>query len=115
VAFPLGNAECSDIMVRSPTGKYFTIEIKSFLAKTFIRFKKKDDVNDLFYIFVDVGQPDEPTAFYILTGEEAQLEHKAHIESRRPEQQYDHYASGWGAYYTKIRAYGTNRWDKLPM
>ena len=66
VALTMGNHPMVDLMVSSPTGKLFSIDVKGLYKKNFWGVRKRGLTENLFYIFAFV--PDNATnQFYILT------------------------------------------------
>ncbi len=108
VAFTLGNARTSDLLVSSDSGKHFTIEVKGLSKSNFWLFKRVQPRDDLFYIFVALGKLGEHPRFNILSSAEAMTE-------------YDDYKSGfpqlesdmWGMNWTTAFKY-EDQWEKLP-
>jgi hypothetical protein len=66
VALTMGNHPMVDLMVSSPTGAPFYVDVKGLYKKNFWGVRKRDPKPHLFYIFAFV--PDtEPNQFFILT------------------------------------------------
>ncbi len=117
VALTLGNHPIVDLMVQSPSGKQFSIDVKGLYTRNFWIVKPKER-EDLFYVFVYVPK-DQPNQFFILTQEEA---------AKAVQQNWDHYCTRHGlpksdALCPENRLPGVewktaesyrDAWDKLP-
>lgn len=106
VSFTLGNAEQTDLMVKSPNGKSFRVEVKTQRTVNFWRYRHRAASEDLFYIFVYLGEIEQNPRFYILTSEQAMIEWEKYYEEqkhKKPSTKYTDY--GLGALYSSIRKY----------
>jgi len=69
VALTLGNHPVIDLMVVSPKGKHFVVDVKGlYRAPNFWRVREKKKIDQLFYVFASVPcATDKPNRFFILT------------------------------------------------
>jgi len=114
VSFTLGNAKETDLMVKSPKGRAFRVEVKTLRTESFWRYSQRDASEDLFYIFVILNKIKQKPKFRILTSKEARSEWDKYYEQykhKKPSAKCTDY--GLGASYPSIRKYGAN-WRKLP-
>jgi hypothetical protein len=82
VALTMGNHPIVDLMVSSPTGRLFSIDVKGLYKKNFWGVRKREKTPGLFYIFAFV--PDnEPNQFYILTQNQVNDEIEKEFERSR--------------------------------
>jgi hypothetical protein len=112
VSFPLGNARETDLVVKSPKGMAFRVEVKTQRTENFWRYKQRDASEDLFYIFVYLNEIEQAPKFYILSSKEARSEFDAYYfkhqrEGRKPTDY------GLGTSFGSIAKY-ENDWRKLP-
>ncbi|MGC4025606.1 MAG: hypothetical protein QM744_10875 [Mesorhizobium sp.] len=66
VALTMGNHPNADLMVYSPAGKAFVIDVKGLYKKNFWAVRKKLEKECLFYVLAFVPQ-DAPNRYFILT------------------------------------------------
>ena len=58
VSFTMGNCTpLADLMVLTPQGKHFLVDVKGQSTKNFWRIKAKEKRHDLFYVLCFVGDP----------------------------------------------------------
>lgn len=115
-AITLGNAPALDLICASPSGKSFTVQVKSFSAGNWVLIKKSQleekHKDDLFFAIVLVPSDDRrPFEFHILTHVEACA---LYGEQRRVKKDGTPYKPGveglaWGQVKPQ-----QDRWDKLP-
>ena len=112
MSFPLGNAKETDLMVKSPRGTPFRVEVKTQRTVNFWRYKQKNASEDLFYIFVYLNKIEQNPKFYILTSKEARLEwdeyYVKHPKEGRKPTDY-----GLGTSFRSIEKY-EGKWEKFP-
>jgi hypothetical protein len=66
VALTLGNHPAVDLMVISPTGKQFGIDVKGVYKRNFFPVKPRTPRDGLFYVLTYVPT-DEPNQFFVMT------------------------------------------------
>jgi hypothetical protein len=66
VALTLGNHPIVDLMVQSPNGKQFSIDVKGLYKHNFWAVRQKVVSQKLFYVLAFVPQ-DRPNEFFIMT------------------------------------------------
>jgi hypothetical protein len=66
VALTLGNHPTIDLMVVSPSGRQFLIDVKGLYKPNFWQVTRKPDRSDLFYVFAFVPD-DESNQFFIMS------------------------------------------------
>jgi hypothetical protein len=69
----MGNHPKVDLMVISPSGAKFAIDVKGLYRKNFWVISRKEGLQDLFYILAFVPD-DEPNQFFILSQDEVNTE-----------------------------------------
>jgi len=62
----MGNHPTADLMVYSPQGKAFVIDVKGLYKKNFWAVRKKPDKAGVYYVLAFVPQ-DAPNRYFILT------------------------------------------------
>ncbi len=109
VTFTLGNAPVTDLLVKAPNDKAFSIEVKSATTKSMYQMKKPpvpDNPEDLFWIFVLLLKEDQPKYFIVRSDKVLKLWHewndKFGPENNRP-----------GIDQSQLKPY-ENHWDILP-
>ena len=108
VAFTLGNAKASDLLVSCDSGDNFVVEVKGLSRSNFWLFRRVHPRGDLFYIFVALGNVGEHPRFNILSSAEAMAEYDDYKRSY-PQMQGDM----WGMKWTTAFKY-EDQWEKLP-
>lgn len=100
-----------DMLVVSPSGEYFGIEVKGQRTKSFWRFNERKPKPDLFYAFVYVPEKGNPRVFIMDSTSTMKLwkEYKDNAIKRgsSPEDNI------WGLNWTQPHPY-ENRYDLLP-
>ena len=99
-----------DMLVVSPTGKYFGIDVKGQRTKNFWRFNEKEPKKDLFYAFVFVPENGIPRVFIMdskTTMNEWNKYRDAAIKRGAPEENI------WGLNWTTPHPF-ENKYDLLP-
>src|SRR5438552_8696780 len=79
VALTMGNHPEVDLMVISPKGEQFLIDVKGLYTKNFSVISPKPERSDLFFVLAFVPD-DEPNQFFILTQKEVNTEVLRHNE-----------------------------------
>ena len=85
VALTLGNHPSVDLMIRSPEGESFEIDVKGVYKKNFFLLTRKGTRKDLFYVLAYVPE-NEPNEFFILKQEDANGEVQNDIDRARARQ-----------------------------
>jgi hypothetical protein len=118
VALTLGNHPTIDLMVVSPNGNPFFVDVKGQYRNNFWPVKPKEKKQkNLFYILAFVPDPKEGgNRFYILTQDEVDAgaaEATAAYRARKPEERADKPDPMPGILPEYARKHG-NCWNKLP-
>jgi len=69
----MGNHPSVDLMVRSPKGRQFSVDVKGLYKKNFWVVTPKESRKDLYYVLAFVPD-DEPNQFFILSQAEVNRE-----------------------------------------
>jgi hypothetical protein len=112
VSLTLGNARETDLMVKSPNGVDFRVEVKTQRKRNFWRYSEKQVKENLFHVFVYLNEIGQNPDFHILTSQEAMSEwneyYCTHLKDGRKRTDY-----GLGTNPASIDKY-KNKWEKLP-
>ena len=111
VAFTMGNATpLADLMVLSPAGRTFLVDVKGQSSRNFWRIKAKADHPQLYYVLTLVGGPNQPSSFYPMS--QASLHRLMAAYKARPTIKFDERFSGfnWGDATPFL-----NQWSELPL
>jgi len=100
-----------DLLVVSPSGKYFGIDVKGQRTKNFWRFDERRPDPDLFYAFLFVPQQGAPRVFVMdsKTTMRRWREYKKRATDRGSKED-----SHWGLNWAQPHAY-EDRYDLLPQ
>lgn len=117
VAFTMGNHPQVDLMVISPRGAKFVIDVKGLYKKNFWVVSTKTNRKGLFYVLAFVPD-DEPNQFFVLTQTEVNREVLRHSERIRAKklkkglsiEKPERFPGLLWGYAEKFK----DRWDKLP-
>ena len=115
VSFTLGyNTPVADLMVGTPSGDQFWVDVKGLASRTDWLLKPKVQRKNLFYVLVylspiaEPGKARQPDQFFVLTQAEANdLERR--YRSNRPKNK----TTMPGFLFSSAEAH-RDRWDKLP-
>ena len=111
VALTLGNAQTTDLMVISQSGKQFKVDVKGLSRINFWLVKRRQE-NDLYYILVYLPEDGKPPRFFVMTSEEVANEieqHKMSVEAKG--RVYKKFSEGFN---WSVAFKYENKWDKLP-
>jgi len=114
VAFTLGNAPGTDLLVTQPDGKaHFRVDVKGQSTRNFWLVRGKEIEGDLYYILVYMPRKlNEHPRFFILSSSEMMrktAEDRKQIESRESKYKDDLAGMNWSAAFEY-----EDRWDVLP-
>ena len=118
VAFTMGNHPQVDLMVISPKGMQFVIDVKGLYQKNFwLVSPKMDEGKNLYYVFAFVPKG-EPNQFFILSHAEVKIEVSRDIERARANRtkkglSVEKVEAMPGVPWTVARRF-ENQWGKLP-
>ncbi len=70
VSFTLGNSPVFDLVVVSPNGKKFMVDVKGLSSKNFWLVREREPQDDLFYILVYLPPDLQPPQTFILASRE---------------------------------------------
>jgi hypothetical protein len=85
VALTLGNHPSVDLMVRSPQGANFDVDVKGLYKKNYFLITKKELRENLFYVLAYVPEGDE-NQFFVLSQAEANIEVQQDTDRARTRQ-----------------------------
>lgn len=114
VSLTFGNAPVADLLVTSPCGRHFMVDIKGQSTPNFWLIQPREQDNNLFYIFVFLPKPIiDPPAYFIMSCAEMLMERNAYR---------DHIMSNSGPYRDELGGFNfsavekyQNHWDTLPI
>jgi len=112
VSLTLGNAPVADLLVVSPRGKHFMIDVKGQATRNFWIIKRRAPRDDLFYILVYLPKGNERPRFFILSSSELmeeREEYRRHIELKGRKYRDELGGINWS---TALKY--EDRWDGLP-
>jgi hypothetical protein len=113
----MGNHPQVDIMVISPRGVQFVIDVKGQYKKNWWLIAPKEKRKNLFYVLAFVPD-DEPNEYFVLTQAEANREMQSYVRRAKAKKiKKGHSVEkvglfpglSWGA----VRKF-SNKWEKLP-
>jgi len=113
VSFTLGNAPATDLIIASPHGVNFRVDVKGQRTNNFWRFREREPRNDHFYILVRVpDEPGEAPIYFILKSAEMMRERRLYREHcLQNGQRYDDKQGGM--HWTRAFDY-QDHWNVLP-
>ena len=68
VSLTLGNAPVVDLLVLSPAGEHFQVDVKGLASKSFWLIRERPAPPDLFFILVHVPSKGGPPDYFIVPG-----------------------------------------------
>ena len=121
VSLTLGNAKGTDLLVESPTGECFSVQVKGAKTKSGWYVKESQSPGALFFIlvYVPVGDENSPPQFFVLRKDETEglvkedvpAYMKKHAVSREEAKKKVQTGVGWKDANFPNRY--KDRWDKL--
>jgi hypothetical protein len=111
VALTLGNAQRADLLVESPTGHRFSVDVKGLSTHNWWLTRERDDHPD-YYILVHVPEPSKSPEYFLLTGAEMAAEMDLVKQSALAKGQV-WTGRGSGILWSTGTKYG-DRWKVLP-
>ena len=85
VTLTLGNAPVADLLVATPTGAHFMVDVKGQSTRNFWLIAKREPREDLYYILVYLPKLPDPPRFFIFRSRELmekREEYRQHIEAQ---------------------------------
>jgi hypothetical protein len=119
VSLTLGNAESTDLSVRSPEGRLFDLEVKGLARNNFWLVRERKPREDLFFVFALVPRATavhasdlEPARFVVASSRQVMAKIEA-LRKRTESQGKPWPSSGSGLKWGDALEF-ENRWDVLP-
>jgi hypothetical protein len=112
VSFTFGNAPVIDLLVVSPQGEHFMVDVKGLSSKNFWLVQEHEPQDDLFYILVHLPSDSQPPNFYILTSRDMMKEINA-LKKQTVDAGKTWTGSGAGINWGTALDY-KDRWDSFP-
>jgi hypothetical protein len=112
VSLTLGNAPVADLLVVSPSGKHFMVDVKGLSSKNFWLAQEREPQDDLYFILVYLPSEFQPPSFYVLSSAELVKAIKA-LKAQTLAAGKKWVESGAGINWGTALEY-QNRWELLP-
>ncbi|MFH1369777.1 MAG: hypothetical protein ABII09_00580 [Planctomycetota bacterium] len=111
VSLTFGNAPTSDLLVQSPIGTQFTVDIKGQLTKNFWLIQRRELTPNHYFILVYLPNNLDTPRYFVLSSDELMKRREEYKESVLPRGRYRDDLGGinWPTVF-----YYENRWDNLP-
>jgi hypothetical protein len=117
VALTMGNHPTTDIMVSSPGGARFGVDVKGAYKRNFWLVKQKPSRSDIYYVFAFVPDGGQ-NRFFILSqsqvSEAIQIEFERARLAAKAKGRSDEKVEDWPGVQWSIAERFENRWDLLP-
>ena len=110
VAFTLGNAKRTDLIVTSPKNKCFRVEVKTQQTKNFWLIGRHPVEEDHFYVLVYLPKNSTPE-YHILTGREIQRMRQEYCDRMTPK---GNYRDDFGGFNWTTPLAHRDRWELIP-
>ena len=111
VSLTFGNAPVSDLMVRSPGGHHFTVDVKGQSTKNFWLIQPRTPNPDHYFILVFLPKGDAPAKYFVLSSDELMRHREEYKQTALPRGKYRDDLGGIN--WSTALAY-EGRWDSLP-
>jgi len=111
VSLTFGNASVVDLLVQSPKGIQFTIDIKGQSTKSFWLIQNRQQNNDHYFILVFLSKNMEQPKYFIMSSNELMKRRK---EYERRMAQRGRYRDDLGGINWSTAFDYENHWDNLP-
>jgi hypothetical protein len=114
VAIPLGNLPARDLQCESPSGKSFSVQVKSLSSKTFFPLQKnflEKEKKNLYFVFVYIPEKyNQPLEYFILSHKQL-----LNVWKKEKKKQIGKPHKEWaeGVFYKALFDF-KNRWEILP-
>jgi hypothetical protein len=115
VSLTFGNAPVVDLLVVSPNGKHFMVDVKGQSTKNFWLIQGREPDDDLFYILVYLSTKNDYPDYFIISGSELMLkrneynEYKEHINAKSGKYRDDLGGINWSTCLPY-----KDKWENLP-
>jgi len=111
VSLTFGNAPTSDLLVQSPTGTQFTVDVKGQSTKNFWLIQPRDLNPNHYFILVYLPNNLTTPRYFVLSSDELMKRREEYRESVLPKGRYRDDLGGinWSTAFDY-----ENRWDNLP-
>jgi len=112
VSLIFGNALASDLLVQSPMGSLFTVDVKGQSNKSFWLIQPRPSLSDHYFILVYLPKKGEPPKYFILSSDELMKrreEYKQHVLSN------GRYRDDLGGINWTTAFHYENNWGILPL
>ena len=111
VSLTFGNAPVADLLVQSPEGSQFTVDVKGQSTKNFWLIQRRDPIPDHYFVLVYVPKGKEPPSFYILSSDEMMTKRTEYeLESTKRGK----YRDDMGGFNWSTALPYQDRWEALP-
>ncbi len=111
VSLTFGNAPVADLLVQSPEGKQFTVDVKGQSTRNFWIIQRREPNPNHYFVLVFLPKGQQPPSFYILSSDEMM---KKRTEYEKESIKRGKYRDDMGGFnFTTALAY-QDRWDALP-
>lgn len=111
VSLTFGNAAITDLLVQSPNGKKFTVDVKGQSNKSFWLVQRRSGDPDHYFILVYLPPNLEKPTYFILSSEEIMRRRAEYEEASRARGKYRDELGGMN--WTTAFQY-KDKWDYLP-
>lgn len=113
VTLTLGNARRTDLVVISPNGTMFKVEVKALSNKNFWIISPPPDADDHFYVLVYLPKDEAaPPQFFVMTCRETQQLRKAY--EAKTKARGSKYSDDFAGFNWRDPFAYAGRWESLP-
>jgi hypothetical protein len=111
VSLTFGNAPISDLLVKSPNGVQFSVDVKGQSTRNFWLIQSRETDQNHYYILVFLPQLPQHPKFFILSSKELMKKREEHKQHILPKRTYNDKLGGIN--WTTAFDY-EDKWDSLP-
>mgnify|MGYP000880656761 CR=1 FL=1 len=111
VSLTFGNAPVADLLVQSPEGKQFTVDVKGQSTRNFWIIQRREPNPNHNFVLVYLTKGQQPPSFYIFSSDELMKKRTEYEEESTKRGKYRDDMGGFN--FTTALAY-QDRWDALP-
>jgi hypothetical protein len=112
VSLTFGNAQVADLLVQSPNGNHFTVDVKGQSSKSFWLIQQRPLLPDHYFILIYLPKNEESPKYFVLSSNELMKKREEYKQHMLPKGRY---RDDLGGINWTIALQYENQWENLPL